>query len=89
MADVDTYTLQGSSAIQTVAALQPKVKHMTNYVRGKTWLATPSAGTSVPALLGREPTLEDEEGNRESLESSGNLNVNADGCHQQHLPQRR
>ena len=80
MADVDTYTLlQGSSAIQTVAALQPKVKHMTNYVRGKTWLATPSAGTSVPALLGREPTLEDEEGNREFY--SSNLNVNTDGCH--------
>ncbi|KAH9486428.1 Putative sterigmatocystin biosynthesis monooxygenase stcW [Psilocybe cubensis] len=29
----------GSSAIQIVAALQPKVKHLVNYVRGKTWIA--------------------------------------------------
>ncbi|KAG6911287.1 hypothetical protein DXG01_002126 [Tephrocybe rancida] len=29
----------GSSAIQMVPALQPRVKHVTNYVRGKTWLS--------------------------------------------------
>ncbi|KAF8203877.1 FAD/NAD-binding domain-containing protein [Pholiota molesta] len=30
----------GSSAIQIVAALQPKVKHLVNYVRGKTWISS-------------------------------------------------
>ncbi|KAI3621856.1 flavin-binding [Moniliophthora roreri] len=29
----------GSSAIQIVAALQPKVGHLVNYVRGKTWIS--------------------------------------------------
>ncbi|KAG6820664.1 hypothetical protein H0H93_013515 [Arthromyces matolae] len=29
----------GSSAIQMVAALQPRVKHLSNYVRGKTWIS--------------------------------------------------
>ncbi|KAI0716074.1 hypothetical protein C8Q72DRAFT_867679 [Fomitopsis betulina] len=31
----------GSSAIQTVPALQPRVKKIVNFVRGKTWLSTP------------------------------------------------
>ncbi|KAF9492086.1 FAD/NAD-binding domain-containing protein [Pleurotus eryngii] len=31
----------GSSAIQIVPALQPKVGHLVNYVRGQTWLAVP------------------------------------------------
>ncbi|KAF8913205.1 hypothetical protein CPB84DRAFT_1670651 [Gymnopilus junonius] len=30
----------GSSAIQIVADLQPKVKHLVNYVRGKTWISS-------------------------------------------------
>ncbi|KDR85545.1 hypothetical protein GALMADRAFT_234472 [Galerina marginata CBS 339.88] len=30
----------GSSALQIVAALRPKVKHLVNYVRGKTWIAS-------------------------------------------------
>ncbi|KAL1943925.1 hypothetical protein VTO73DRAFT_3743 [Trametes versicolor] len=45
----------GSSAIQIVAALQPKVKKLVNYVRGKTWLALPFCGDTVTTLLGREP----------------------------------
>ncbi|KAF8215819.1 FAD/NAD(P)-binding domain-containing protein [Mycena galopus ATCC 62051] len=34
----------GSSAIQIVPALQPKVKHLNNYVRGKTWISSPFLG---------------------------------------------
>ncbi|PPQ64327.1 hypothetical protein CVT26_002210 [Gymnopilus dilepis] len=30
----------GSSAIQIVADLQPKVKHLVNYVRGQTWISS-------------------------------------------------
>ncbi|KJA28573.1 hypothetical protein HYPSUDRAFT_34011 [Hypholoma sublateritium FD-334 SS-4] len=30
----------GSSAIQIVTALQPKVKHLSNYVRGQTWISS-------------------------------------------------
>lgn len=46
---------QGSSGIQIVAALQPKVKKLVNYVRGKTWLPPPLGSTTVAHLLGREP----------------------------------
>ncbi|EIW55631.1 FAD/NAD-P-binding domain-containing protein [Trametes versicolor FP-101664 SS1] len=45
----------GSSGIQMVAALQPKVKRLVNYVRGKTWLPPPLGNTTVARLLGREP----------------------------------
>lgn len=38
-----------------VAALQPKVKKLVNYVRGKTWLPPPLGNTTVARLLGREP----------------------------------
>ncbi|PFH46267.1 hypothetical protein AMATHDRAFT_8031 [Amanita thiersii Skay4041] len=31
----------GSTAIQIVPALQPKVKHLINFVRGRTWVASP------------------------------------------------
>ena len=52
----DAYThWQGSSAIQTVAALHPRVAHMTTYVRGQTWLSVPFAGNIVARLLGRPP----------------------------------
>lgn len=37
----------GSSAIQIVPAIQKSVKHLDNYVRGKTWIATPFAATYV------------------------------------------
>lgn len=46
-----------------VAALQPKVKKLVNYVRGKTWLPPPLGNTTVARLLGREPGGE---ANRES-----------------------
>lgn len=37
----------GSSAIQIVPALQPKVKHLDNYVRGQAWIAPPIAEAEV------------------------------------------
>lgn len=47
---------QGSSALQIVPALQPRVAKLYNYVRGKTWLALPFAGSKMTELLGRDPT---------------------------------
>ncbi|KAI0763006.1 FAD/NAD(P)-binding domain-containing protein [Fomes fomentarius] len=44
----------GSSAIQTVAALQPRVAKVANYVRGQTWLALPFAREMVSDLVGRD-----------------------------------
>jgi hypothetical protein len=49
------YVLQGSSAIQIVPALQPKVAHLLNYVRGKTWLASPIAINKLAELTARDP----------------------------------
>ncbi|KAJ6502641.1 FAD/NAD-binding domain-containing protein [Mycena vulgaris] len=40
----------GSSAIQIVPALQPKVAHLINYVRGKTWIASPFLGERAEQL---------------------------------------
>ncbi|KAJ7492285.1 FAD/NAD-binding domain-containing protein [Mycena latifolia] len=40
----------GSSAIQIVPALQPKVKHLINYVRGKTWISSPFLGERAEKL---------------------------------------
>lgn len=37
----------GSSAIQIVPALQPKAKHLDNYVRGQAWIAPPIAEAEV------------------------------------------
>lgn len=37
----------GSSAIQVVPAIQPKVKHLDNYVRGQAWIAPPVAEAEV------------------------------------------
>ncbi|CAK7219658.1 hypothetical protein SBRCBS47491_003921 [Sporothrix bragantina] len=37
----------GSSAIQIVPALQPKAKHLENYVRGQVWIAPPIAEAEV------------------------------------------
>ncbi|KAI0372040.1 FAD/NAD-P-binding domain-containing protein [Pilatotrama ljubarskyi] len=48
----------GSSAIQIVSALQPKVQKLVNYVRGKTWLALPFGQDLVAKLLGRESAEE-------------------------------
>ena len=37
----------GSSAIQIVPSLQPKVKRLDNYVRGRTWISPPFAPSEV------------------------------------------
>ncbi|KAH9888569.1 FAD/NAD-P-binding domain-containing protein [Cubamyces lactineus] len=44
----------GSSALQLVPALQPRVQKLVNYVRGKTWLAVPFASNAFVDLLGRD-----------------------------------
>ncbi|KAI0763010.1 FAD/NAD(P)-binding domain-containing protein [Fomes fomentarius] len=50
----------GSSGIQVVAALQPRVAKVVNYVRGQTWLSPPSAWQTVSDLLGRKDQSADE-----------------------------
>ncbi|KAK9245704.1 hypothetical protein V1506DRAFT_537282 [Lipomyces tetrasporus] len=37
----------GSSAVQIVPSLQPKVKQLDNYVRSQTWISPPFAGSEV------------------------------------------
>ncbi|CAL1693778.1 unnamed protein product [Somion occarium] len=41
----------GSSGIQLVPALQPRVAKLFNYVRGKTWLSPPFASEKLAALV--------------------------------------
>ncbi|KAI0666937.1 hypothetical protein C8Q78DRAFT_982944 [Trametes maxima] len=45
----------GSSALQMVPALQPRVKKLVQIVRGSTWLAAPFSGDTVAKLIGRDP----------------------------------
>ncbi|KAL7277474.1 hypothetical protein ACG7TL_008395 [Trametes sanguinea] len=45
----------GSSALQIVTALQPRVKKMFNYVRSKAWLSGPFATKAFKEALGRDP----------------------------------
>ncbi|TDL19261.1 FAD/NAD(P)-binding domain-containing protein [Rickenella mellea] len=45
----------GSSAIQLVPALQPRAGKVFNFVRGKTWLATPFASEKLSELMKRDP----------------------------------
>ncbi|KAI0653122.1 FAD/NAD-P-binding domain-containing protein [Cubamyces menziesii] len=51
----------GSSAIQIVSALQPKVGRIVNYARGKTWLVPPFARENSVKLLGRDLAQDDPE----------------------------
>ncbi|KAI0712856.1 FAD/NAD-P-binding domain-containing protein [Cerioporus squamosus] len=44
----------GSSAVQVVTALQPRVAKIVNFGRGQTWLSPPVAADMLPTLLGRE-----------------------------------
>ncbi|KAJ3480196.1 hypothetical protein NLI96_g8512 [Meripilus lineatus] len=46
----------GSSAIQIVPALRPKVSRLFNYVRGKTWLSPPFSVAKMAELIQRDPT---------------------------------
>ncbi|KAI1787759.1 FAD/NAD(P)-binding domain-containing protein [Ganoderma leucocontextum] len=50
----------GSSALQLVPALQPRVSRVVNYVRGKTWLAVPFGSMTFSSLLGREPQCKED-----------------------------
>lgn len=45
---------KGSSALQIVPVLQPRVKHLANYVRGRTWLSGPFVRERLAALGGSE-----------------------------------
>ncbi|KAG5641634.1 hypothetical protein DXG03_004557 [Asterophora parasitica] len=47
----------GSSAIQILPALQPRVAHVTNYVRGKTWLSAPFVRERLDKLTGGDQTV--------------------------------
>ncbi|KAF5312247.1 hypothetical protein D9619_002761 [Psilocybe cf. subviscida] len=46
----------GSSAIQIVTALQPKVKHLSNYVRGRTWISSIFVQEQLLKLSGGQET---------------------------------
>ncbi len=46
--------LQGSSAIQIVPAIQPKVARVVNYVRGKTWISSTFVREPLVQLSGKE-----------------------------------
>ncbi|EIW74531.1 FAD/NAD(P)-binding domain-containing protein [Coniophora puteana RWD-64-598 SS2] len=45
----------GSSALQIVPALQPKVGQVLNFVRGKTWLSPPFFSETLADLMKRDP----------------------------------
>ncbi|KAH8111748.1 FAD/NAD-binding domain-containing protein [Phellopilus nigrolimitatus] len=48
----------GSSALQIVPALQPHVKTIYNYVRGKTWLSPPFASDKMADLMKLGPSVD-------------------------------
>lgn len=50
--------MQGSSALQIVPALQPHVKTIYNYVRGKTWLSPPFASDKMADLMKLGPSVD-------------------------------
>ena len=39
-------------------ALQPRVKKIVNFVRGKTWISTPFSGAKMAELMKRDPDAE-------------------------------
>ncbi|PAV15532.1 FAD NAD-binding domain-containing [Pyrrhoderma noxium] len=45
----------GSTTTQVVPTLQPHVKHLYNYVRGKTWLSPPFMVDKISELLNNDP----------------------------------
>ncbi|TFY70634.1 hypothetical protein EVG20_g2373 [Dentipellis fragilis] len=49
----------GSSAIQLVTALQPRVKQVVQFARGKTWIAAPFAIQKLSELLSRDVNSQD------------------------------
>ncbi|KZT07847.1 FAD/NAD-binding domain-containing protein [Laetiporus sulphureus 93-53] len=64
----------GSSAIQIVPALQPRVRKIYNFVRGKTWISTPFASAKLAELMKRDPDAENytfSEADKEAFEDPG------------------
>ncbi|KLO16411.1 FAD/NAD-binding domain-containing protein [Schizopora paradoxa] len=57
----------GSSALQVVPSLQPHVASLKNYVRGKTWLATPFVSEKLAKLMARAPESDDYKFTEEDL----------------------
>ncbi|KZV71672.1 FAD/NAD(P)-binding domain-containing protein [Peniophora sp. CONT] len=49
----------GSTGVQLVATLQPRVKTLTNFVRGKAWLTMALASEKMLALTGQKPDNND------------------------------
>ena len=47
---------QGSSTTQIVPEIQPRVKHLYTYVRGKTWLAPPFVSDVMSYILDIDST---------------------------------
>ncbi|KAI0091294.1 FAD/NAD-P-binding domain-containing protein [Irpex rosettiformis] len=58
----------GSSGIQVVAAVHPKVKTLVNYGRQKTWIAPDFGITETKAQLGRDPSDTNQNFTPEELE---------------------
>ncbi|KAL4250051.1 FAD-binding Monooxygenase Superfamily protein [Abortiporus biennis] len=58
----------GSSGMQLVPALQPRVRKLVNYVRGKTWLSPPFASDKMAAMLGKDTNIEDYRFSPEDIE---------------------
>jgi cation diffusion facilitator CzcD-associated flavoprotein CzcO len=48
----DKLSMKGSSAIQIVPTLQSRVKHVVNYVRGRTWISASFVKDRLEALAG-------------------------------------
>ncbi|KAI0684951.1 hypothetical protein BC835DRAFT_1421768 [Cytidiella melzeri] len=58
----------GSSGVQTVAAIHPKVRSLVNYARQKTWIAPDFGINETRALLGREPDDHNQDFTAEELQ---------------------
>jgi hypothetical protein len=48
---------QGSSGIQTAAAIHPKIKRIVNFARGRTWISPVFGTGSTLASLGQPPCV--------------------------------
>ncbi|KZT07862.1 FAD/NAD-binding domain-containing protein [Laetiporus sulphureus 93-53] len=59
----------GSSAIQIVAALQPRVGKLVQFVRGKTWISPPFASAQYAELVNRDQSVENYTFTEEAKES--------------------
>ena len=51
--------MQGSSGLQVTSALAPRVGHLTQFARGRTWVGVPLSKDVYSKMLGREVTEAD------------------------------